>query len=133
MIGSEVGQHMALKRLHYRRGQGDGPALIKSCGPLCFGDGGEGGGFEAGRHMACLQRVAENETAERHASGGGAGVTGRDGVRTRPVVFESVQVVSRSTASGCDTAASASRRPVLIPFTHMWLCYYLHHDALHFI
>ena len=48
-------QNKEFKRLHYHRSQGDRSVVIKSCGPWLLGDGDDGGGFEAGWHMACLQ------------------------------------------------------------------------------
>ena len=53
--GLEVGQHEALKGLHYHRGQGDWSIVIKACDPLLFGNGDDGGGFKAGRDHAFSQ------------------------------------------------------------------------------
>ena len=63
--GFEVGQHKALKRLHHHRGQGNGSVVIKSCGPWLFRDRNDGGGLEAIRYMASLQRNVENVCEHR--------------------------------------------------------------------
>jgi len=50
--GFEMGHHMALEWLHYHRGLGDGPVVIKNCDPWLFGDRDDGGGFKAGHGMS---------------------------------------------------------------------------------
>ena len=50
-----MGQHKALQRPHDHRGQGDGYVVIQSCGPWLFEDRDDGGDFEAGWQMTCLQ------------------------------------------------------------------------------
>lgn len=48
----EVGQHNALKRLHYQSGQNYWSVVTDTGDPLHFGDGDDGRYFETGRHSA---------------------------------------------------------------------------------
>ena len=50
-----MGQDKAFKILHYHRSPGNGSVVIKTCGPCFLGDGDDGGGFEAGWQLTCLQ------------------------------------------------------------------------------
>ena len=58
--GLEVGQHEALKGLHYYRGQGDWSVVIKACDPLLLGNGDDGGCFEAGGYNTFSQGGVED-------------------------------------------------------------------------
>lgn len=53
---SDMKPYNTLQRLHYYLGHDDGSDVVQSYDPGLFGDGNDGGGFEAVWHMTSLQR-----------------------------------------------------------------------------
>jgi len=90
--GFEVGQDYAFKRLHDHRCQGDGPVVIESCDPRFIGDGGDGGGLEAGWYVACLSRkvLLTPEAAGQHNASGWRGTQSPGRLLCGGYVFKTV-------------------------------------------